>query len=260
MAAVLLEELLSGYRGPSRGNRTVPLLVSIAGAGGKTSIHSQLVRDWKSHWDARLCIGTTTTKMFYPLDDGLYDHIMASAVPEGGIQGTCFLYRHLVEGTRKVSGLTPGEVDSLQRYEPSLIVCESDGARGMSIKAPGPGEPLHPASADIVIGIIGLSCLGKPCREETVHRMMRFEQLTDPSRNIGPETFLDLIRHPEGLFKGTPPGAYRVLVLNQGDVLTDLARDDLFDNLCGARLPVDAILLTSMRENFTLYRNYRSML
>ena len=46
-----------------------------------------------------------------------------------------------------------------------LILCEGDGSKRLPIKLPKDGEPVFFPKTDTVIGVIGLSCLGKPIKE-----------------------------------------------------------------------------------------------
>ena len=79
-----------------------------------------------------------------------------------------------------------------------------------------------PACTDLVLGLVGLDCLGKPMDETTVHRSELFAAVTGcrPGETIRPDHIAALARSGEGLFKGTPHGALRVLVLNKADLLS----------------------------------------
>ena len=44
------------------------------------------------------------------------------------------------------------------------ILCEGDGSKRLPIKLPKDGEPVFFPKTDTVIGVIGLSCLGKPIK------------------------------------------------------------------------------------------------
>ena len=49
-------------------------------------------------------------------------------------------------------------------YKFLKILCEGDGSKRLPIKLPKDGEPVFFPKTDTVIGIIGLSCLGKPIK------------------------------------------------------------------------------------------------
>ena len=46
-----------------------------------------------------------------------------------------------------------------------LILAETDGSRRLPIKVPGPGEPVIPHNASLILCILGMSALGKPLEE-----------------------------------------------------------------------------------------------
>lgn len=53
---------------------------------------------------------------------------------------------------------------------PDLILVEADGSRVLPVKAPAAHEPAMPPDADLLIGVVGLDCLGRPMDDATVHR------------------------------------------------------------------------------------------
>lgn len=55
------------------------------------------------------------------------------------------------------------------------ILCEGDGSKRLPIKLPKDGEPVFFPKTDAVIGVIGLSCLGKPIKE----MLFRYELLPE---------------------------------------------------------------------------------
>ena len=50
------------------------------------------------------------------------------------------------------------------------ILCEGDGSKRLPIKLPKDGEPIFFPKTDTVIGVIGLSCLGKPIISQNCHK------------------------------------------------------------------------------------------
>ena len=53
------------------------------------------------------------------------------------------------------------------------ILCEGDGSQRLPIKLPNDGQLSFSPKTDTVIGVIGLSCLGKPIKE----MLFRYELL-----------------------------------------------------------------------------------
>ena len=95
---------------------------------------------------------------------------------------------------------------------------EADGSRRLPVKAPAPHEPALPPGPLLVVGVIGLGCLGRPMDGATVHRPELFARITGcaPGEAIGWAHLAALAAHPEGLFKGAP--GPRALLLNQADL------------------------------------------
>ena len=117
----------------------------------------------------------------------------------------------------KLKGIHPSWIPVLRLGWDAVLV-EADGARRLPVKAPGPGEPVLPPDAGlVVVGVVGLDCLGRPMDERTVHRPERFAAVTGcrPGAAIGWEHLAALALHPEGLFKGAGPR--RLLLLNKFD-------------------------------------------
>ena len=68
------------------------------------------------------------------------------------------------DGRRKASSLP---VPRLREYgkRADLTLLEADGSRRKPMKVPAEREPVILPECDLVLGVIGLSCLGKPLRE-----------------------------------------------------------------------------------------------
>jgi probable selenium-dependent hydroxylase accessory protein YqeC len=123
-------------------------------------------------------------------------------------------------GEEKVSGPPPDWLDKW--WEDKLadyFLVEADGAAGRPVKAPASHEPVIPLSTTDLIGVIGINALGLSLQEENVFRSEIFSRLTglNLGEKIGTEALSLLICHPEGLFKGAPPGCRRHLFINKAE-------------------------------------------
>jgi probable selenium-dependent hydroxylase accessory protein YqeC len=100
------------------------------------------------------------------------------------------------------------------------IIVEADGAAGLPLKAPASHEPVIPACTDWVIGIIGLSALGRPLDKQTVFRPELVSKITGLSEGseILDKTICDILCHRQGIFQGTPGSAKKIVFLNQADI------------------------------------------
>lgn len=202
-------------------------VVSVVGAGGKTSLMFRLARELCAGGDTVLT--TTTTKIRYPVH-GQSERVVIGVSAEDILKRAGALlsdHRHIsaavqvMEDQNKLLGVAPETVDRL--WESGLfrwIIVEADGAAGRSLKAPAVHEPVLPRSTGWLVGLVGLSAVGRPMTDSCVFRPELFTAIT--GRRYG-ETVTEhdvaaLIVHERGLFKGAPAGCLRLVFLNQADV------------------------------------------
>ncbi len=150
-------------------------MVSVAGAGGKTTLIYRLARE--ARVAGLRAIVTSTTNMG-PLPAAARGPLLLEAEQHGSAVS---LGRALAEtgqatllGRRvredKFQGLSPERVDEL-RGSADLVLVEADGARGRSLKVPAPHEPVLPASTTLLLVVAALDVLGRPLTQERVHRV-----------------------------------------------------------------------------------------
>jgi probable selenium-dependent hydroxylase accessory protein YqeC len=125
----------------------------------------------------------------------------------------------LSEDGTKLSGVAPEAIAPLLSCF-DLVLIEADGARGLSIKAPSEREPVIPSCATAVVGLIGLDALGKSLDDRVAHRPEILGPLVGcaPGEAISPEHLQRLAASPRGLFKGAPPTAKRIVLLNKAEL------------------------------------------
>jgi probable selenium-dependent hydroxylase accessory protein YqeC len=231
-------------------------VIVLVGAGGKTSALFDLGEALPG------ALMTTTTHVYDPrLEPGRgFDQVLLEpslAGPAGReswdpgpLQGRRILLAAEAEpGTGKLKGVHPSRIAELRRLRPFVIV-EADGAKRRPVKAPAAHEPVVPPGADVVLGCVGLDCLGRPMDEAAVHRPERFGPVTGcaPGAPILPWHLANLARSPQGLFKGAPAGARRVLLLNQADRLAMAPAALLRELRASGPVPVDLILVCCLRD------------
>jgi len=99
------------------------------------------------------------------------------------------------------------------------IVVEADGAAGRPLKAPADHEPVIPDCTSCLVGLAGLSGIGRPLNDQWVFRPGRFAELAGMSLNaaITETAIADVFTHKNGIFKSAPAQTARIAFLNQAD-------------------------------------------
>jgi probable selenium-dependent hydroxylase accessory protein YqeC len=206
-------------------------LVSIVGAGGKTSTMFALARSFSAS-GSRVLV-TTTTRILDPdvaseREGRGFGRLLL--MPESDSPSAIECLRSagprvvLAKGREdeegKLCGVDPASLESLASLF-DVVLVEADGARGLSVKAPSSTEPVIPRLCTAVVGLVGLDAIGAPMDGRTVHRPELFGPLVgcSPGRPISTEHIIRLVSSPGGLFKGAPREAARIVLLNKADTV-----------------------------------------
>ena len=199
-------------------------LISLVGAGGKTSLMFALAGELALAGQRVLI--TTTTHIFRPPGEVILEpdpSALEERLSGRPIPGEAIVLageENPSAGGPKLAGLGEEAVDDLWMADVAeYILVEADGAKKRPIKAPRPHEPVVPRQTTVIIGVIGLSALGREADQETVFGFEEFKAITgiEPGTPIRPEHAASLITLPQGLFKSAPPEAMRVVLLNQAE-------------------------------------------
>jgi len=215
--------------------------ISLVGAGGKSTLFKRLAEELILK-DKRMIL-TTTTKMFnWQLIPLIKKGRLIEEHNEEIIQESIKKYFSLKRkggrlavigekiednGEGKVSGPPPDWLDKWWKDRMAdYFLVEADGGAGRPVKAPASHEPVIPLSTTDLVGVIGIDALGLSLQEENVFRSEIFSRLTGLKlgEKIGIEALSLLICHPEGLFKGVPPGCRRHLFINKAENAEDQKR------------------------------------
>lgn len=197
------------------------MVIAIVGAGGKTTVGSHIGQQLAAA--GRRALFTTTTRIFMPEGDAVY---LGEAVGiRAEAQYTVAARRQLPNG--KLEGYAPQDIAviaALGLFDD--IIVEADGAARKPVKAPNETEPVYPAAVDLIIGVVGLDCLGKPVSEEWVQRKELFRAVTGAAEGepIAAQHLVRLISYPEGLFRHAPEDPAKVVFLNKCDTMNDSAQ------------------------------------
>lgn len=199
-------------------------VVSLVGAGGKTSLMYRLAHEMSAAGGTVLTTTTTKIKMPHP-EQSRHVFLTTSSAEliekAGEMRLRC---RHMTaampgqpEKSGKISGFTRTAIDEIERSGCfQWIVVEADGAAQKPLKVPAEHEPVIPGSSLWVVGVAGLSAVGKPLAPEWVFRHERFASITGLAQGqpISVGAVAAAVVHPSGIFKGTPSRARKILFLN----------------------------------------------
>lgn len=190
-------------------------LISIVGAGGKTTILRSLGRELASR-DRKVILATTTKMAADQIMEPVCWSDNPATVEAELFSGTpLMVMRGRIPG--KVTGLSADAVDRLfVDTSADYILVEADGARSMSIKAPADHEPAIPGRSTLVIVVVGADALGKPLGD-VAHRPELIATLTGANVDaiITVELAAAILLHPEGGLKRVPENARIVMAITK---------------------------------------------
>ncbi len=193
--------------------------VAFVGAGGKTTAIFQLAAEWPSP----VVIAATTHLAEW--QSALADlHIVARSPADLNKVGTSrvTVVTGPLQADQRTEALNQQLLARLHamctRRGLSLFI-EADGSRQRPLKSPAAHEPCIPEFIQQVVVVAGLQGLGQPLTDEAVHRSRLFSELSglDLGAPISAAAIARVLTHPQGGLKNIPPGARRVVLLNQVD-------------------------------------------
>ena len=133
-----------------------PFVVSLAGAGGKTSTIRRLA--WEAVRRGLKVLVVTTTHMARPGAFGAFEGNAEEIRTVLGCHGLAVAGRLAEKGKIAFTGWELyREACSLA----DLVLVEADGSRRLPLKVPRAGEPVIPDNTDMILCLNGLSSLGK---------------------------------------------------------------------------------------------------
>jgi probable selenium-dependent hydroxylase accessory protein YqeC len=205
-------------------------LISLCGAGGKTTLMFSLAREFVAAGERVLV--TTTTKIARDEADGWRSLAAASAkqliegaralLPETGQErsGALIAYSQVGGDGYRLVGFAPELIDEVaQAGRFDRILVEADGSARKPLKAPAAHEPVIPTATDALLIVAGINGLGLPLSEDNLFRAEIWSRLSGLALGepISPESLARCVAHPDGLARGCPAKARRILFLNQAD-------------------------------------------
>lgn len=205
-------------------------LISLCGAGGKTTLMFSLAREFVAAGERVLI--TTTTKIARDEADGWPSLAATSAaqviegahglLPESGREcsGAVIAYSRVGGDGYRLVGLAPELIDEVaQSGRFDRILVEADGSARKPLKAPAAHEPVIPSATEALVIVAGMNGLGLPLNEDNLFRADIWSRLSGLPLGspISAESLARCVAHPDGLARGCPANARRVLFLNQAD-------------------------------------------
>jgi probable selenium-dependent hydroxylase accessory protein YqeC len=201
-------------------------VISLVGAGGKTSLMFRLARELSRQGAAVL--STTTTKIHTPSQKQSSVVIIAESAKDLAVEAKKILgpKPHISAGSRlipfqnKLKGFSPEAIEAIwQSGVFRWIVIEADGAAGKSLKAPAAHEPVIPHCSKWVVGIVSLAAVGKPLTGKWVFRPQLVSKITGLAHgaSITESAIAEVLTNVNGIMKGFPAQAKRFAFLNQAE-------------------------------------------
>lgn len=159
-----------------------PFVISLAGAGGKTSVIRRLALEAVERGLKTLVI--TTTHMAVPGACGVLKGGREEVEEALKSHGLAVAGRPAGNGKM---GFVGGELYQEAAPLADLALVEADGSRRLPLKVPGDHEPVIPPHTDMLLCLSGLSSLGRPA-EDCCLRLERARALMDAYGRKGYES------------------------------------------------------------------------
>ena len=197
------------------------MVIAFVGAGGKTTVGSHIGKQLAAMGQHVLL--TTTTKIFMPVGEAVYLGNPALIKAESAFMVAA---NRLLRGG-KLEGYAVQDIAAIANLGMfDAIIVEADGAARKPVKAPSATEPVYPAALGLIIGVVGLDCIGKPVSDSYVHRAELFRRVTGAQADepITAHHIIRLISHADGLFRHAPSTVPRVVFLNKSDTMDETTR------------------------------------
>lgn len=190
-----------------------PLVISMVGAGGKTSSMFRLAKELGDM--GKRVIVTTSTRIMYPKDRQV-EEISCCGDMEHVVWESNILVVGRAEMEGKLRGLPADQISGLSTYA-DVVLVEADGAKRLPVKVPGEHEPVIVPGSDMVIGCAGLDSIGKRLDEVCFRKDLASELLqVKESHRITAMDMAHILTHEQGTRKSVGNIPYRI-ILNKAD-------------------------------------------
>ncbi len=196
-------------------------VISLVGAGGKSSLMEALARDYEAE-GARVVVTTTTRirppteRPFVVVEDA---ETLARALSEAVTgRGLSPVVGRGLTADGKVEGIPPEWVPALRDLPGvAAVLVEADGSAGLPLKAPADWEPVVPSCSSLVVSVAGLDAQGAILDARYVFRPDLLARLlgVEPGTPVAPQ---DVLRAAvSGYEPEAPQHAGFIVFLNKAD-------------------------------------------
>ncbi len=233
-------------------------VISIIGAGGKTSLMFSLAKELSK--SGKKVLTTTTTKIFMPTPEQSPDTIIADSFDEliKKSEKKLSRFNHFSAGAKqvldpkKLKGFDPDIIDQLgQAACFDWIIVEADGARRKPLKATDTHEPIIPEMTTHLIHVTGLDAVGTTLDDDHVHRAKIFsDNLSLPlgstidEKSIVKSALLEIDKAGAGI--SAPFLSFEFL--NKADNQMRIKQGEKIAKLLNKSNKVDTIIIASLKE------------
>lgn len=201
-------------------------VISLVGAGGKTSLMWALARELMAI--QKRVLTTTTTKIFMPTIEESAATIVSEDPKEIVRKAQSLLQDqlHLTVGCDcipdqgKLKGLEPADLAYIRQSNLfDFILIEADGAARRSLKACASHEPVVPEFSDIIVSLVGLDGVDRPLKEEWVFRSDLFSQISGLplGRPVSESAIAAVLLHDMASIHPAGKQMSRIAFLNKAD-------------------------------------------
>ncbi len=236
-------------------------IISLIGAGGKTSLMFQLAKEIVQ--SEKKVLTTTTTKIFMPkpyqspdtvVEDD-YDKLLKK------VKSNLNNFSHFSAGSKydkglnKLKGFTPAIIHKLWLEKLfDWIIVEADGARQKPIKASNQDEPVVPKETTHLILVAGLDAVGKMLDDKYVHRPKIFSGNTGLAMGeiLTEQAIAKAIAIEIEKSRQLCHSKLNIVFLNKADTLDQKASGLNITNFLKTDTIIDKIITASLKNNVVI--------
>ena len=173
-------------------------VISIVGAGGKTTLVHKLAREY--HRRGKGVLVTTTTHMYVEADTDLSCDFFAlrdKIIKDGYCMAGKKISGQNISGQSKMCGLPYDLLDKLIKDMPQAldyVIIEADGAKHHSLKYPAADEPvIYPLTTDVII-VLGTWEKGRLCKDVVFRYELMQKELGTAEDAVVDDSVIDMLR------------------------------------------------------------------